>query len=430
MEIGIVVSLIAIFILIVLSAFFSGSETALTATSQARMHTAEREGDKRAALVNRILAKKDKMIGALLLGNNVVNISASALATGTLIKLFGEAGMIYASAVMTAIILVFSEVMPKTYAFYRADKLAKIVAPVVNIVIFVFAPITEIIARIVRSILKFFGADISKTDHGCHLEVLRGVIEMHQGPEKETQKQRAMLRSVLDLADVTVDEVMIHRQNVIMVNADLPQAQIVDAILNSHYSRMPLWRDKPENIVGIVHTKWLLRELRAVKNDMNKIDIETIIAEPWFIPETTNLYDQLQAFKSRGEHFSFIVDEYGSFQGILTLEDILEEIVGEINDEQDRHVPGVRIVPNGTYLVNGTVTIRDLRREFDWDLPDEDYSTVAGLLLYETRQVPEIGQSFRFFGYKFDILRKSRNQITLVRITPPPKEESSEASLP
>jgi Mg2+/Co2+ transporter CorB len=428
MEIGLFFSLIAIFVLMLFSAFFSGSETAMTAASQARMLNAEREGDKRAGLVNRILDKKDRMIGALLLGNNIVNISASALATGALIKLFGEAGMIYASAVMTVLILIFSEVMPKTYAFYRADSLARLLAPAVNLVIIVFAPATEIVARIVRGVLKFFGADISKSDQGSYLEVLRGAIEMHQGPEKETQKQRAMLRSVLDLADVTVDEVMIHRQNVVMIDADLPPEEIVTTILNSHYSRVPLWRGRPENIVGIVHTRWLLRELQVVGNDMSKINIETIAADPWFIPETTNLYDQLQAFKMRGEHFAFIIDEYGSFQGVLTLEDILEEIVGEINDEQDRHVPGVRILPNGSYLVNGTVTIRDLRREFDWSLPDEDYSTVAGLLLYEARQVPDIGQSFRFFGYTFDVLRKHRNQVTLVRITPQPKEDLPEAT--
>jgi len=182
---------------------------------------------------------------------------------------------------------------------------------------------------------------------------------------------------------------------------------------------MPLWRDDPDNIVGLIHTKWLLRELKAVGNDPSQINLEMICAEPWFVPDSTSLYEQLQAFRDRGEHFAFVVDEYGSYMGVVTLEDILEEIVGEISDEHDIHVPGLRKQPNGSYLVTGSVTIRDLHRELEWELPDEDYTTVAGLILHESQRIPDVGQSFVFFDYRFDIIRRHRNQITLVRITPP-----------
>lgn len=427
MTTGLLISIFVILVLLILSAFFSGSETALTAASTARMHAAEKDGDKKAALVNKILSNKERMIGGLLLGNNIVNITASSLAAGALIALFGESGVFYASIGMTILVVIFSEVLPKTYALHHADSMARIVSPVVYAVVVVCAPITAVVTKIVRTSFALFGVDVSKVQAGAHLEMLRGVIDMHTGPEEEVQKQRAMLRSVLDLAEVSVDEVMIHRKNVVMLDLDEPTDKLVDEIMRCPYSRIPLYRESTDNIVGVIHTKWLMRELRAVNGDVSQISLEQIASEPWFIPDTTILFDQLQAFRDRGEHFAFIVDEYGSFEGIVTLEDILEEIVGEISDEHDMRITGVRKQPNGTYLVNGDVTIRDLRRELDWELPDEDYTTVAGLLLYETRQIPAVGQMFKFHGFSFEVARRHRNQITQVRITPP-ASESGEAS--
>jgi Mg2+/Co2+ transporter CorB len=245
---------------------------------------------------------------------------------------------------------------------------------------------------------------------------------MHRGGQnEETDKQRRMLRSILDLADVTVEEVMIHRKNVSMVDLNLNDEVIIDQILQSPFTRIPLWRDDPDNIVGLIHAKWILRELKNAEKTNGKIRIEDIAAEPWFIPNATTLFDQLQAFRDRGEHFAFVVDEYGSFMGVVTLEDILEEIVGDIDDEHDVTVQGVRKLPNGSALVNGTVTIRDLNREFEWELPDEDYSTIAGLILYEAERLPEVGQVFSFFGFEFEIVRRHRHQITLIRVTAPQK---------
>ncbi len=419
MEIGFLFAVIAILILILLSGFFSGSETALTAASRVRLHSQESEGNLRAALVNRIREKKDRMIGALLLGNNLVNIMASALATSVMIKVFGEAGVVYATLVMTMVVLIFAEVLPKTYALHHADSMAMRIAPIIRFVIFIFAPITETVTWIVRNCLKLFGVDISKVGAGSHLELLRGIIEMHHGPEEETQEQRAMLRSILDLFDVDVDEIMIHRKNALMIDADLPIESIIEKVLDSPYTRMPLWQGEQDNIIGIVHTKLLLKELNAARGKTDKITLENIMIEPWFIPETTNLYDQLQAFRERKEHFAIVVDEYGAFEGIVTLEDILEEIVGEIDDEYDVPVPGVRRSQSGkSYLVNGSVTIRDLNREFEWRLPDGDYATLAGLILHEAQTIPEVGQSFSFHGFQFDITRRHRNQITQIRVKP------------
>lgn len=416
-------SLIAVFILLLLSAFFSGSETAFTAASRVRLMQREKDGNKRAALVNRIREHKDRMIGALLLGNNLVNIMASALATSVLIKVFGQVGVIYATFVMTLMVLIFAEVLPKTYAFHHAESLAMRIAPVVRFVIVVFAPVTESVTWIVRRVLRVFGVDISKVSTGSHLELLRGAIEMHEGPEQETQEQRAMLRSILDLADVEIEEIMTHRKNVNMLDISQPVDKTVEDVLGSTHTRLPLWQDNPDNIVGVLHAKHLLREMRDVGGKMDHIDIARIAMEPWFIPETTTLYDQLQAFRERKEHFAVVVDEYGSFMGIVTLEDILEEIVGEIEDEHDVPMSGVRKMANGSYIVDGSLTIRDLNREFDWGLPDDEYSTLAGLIIYESKMIPEVGQSFRFHDFKMDILKRQRNQITLVSVMPPSDDQ-------
>ncbi len=409
----------AIIILMILSGFFSGSETALTAASKVRLLTREKEGNKRAALVNRIREKKDKMIGALLLGNNLVNILASALATSVLMQIFGEVGVVYATLIMTFLVLIFAEVLPKTYAFHHAESMAMFIAPVIRFVIVIFAPITEGVTWIVRKVLKVFGVDISLVSGGSHLELLRGAIEMHEGPEQKTQEQRAMLRSMLDLAEVEIEDIMIHRKNVTSINIDQPTDKIVEEVLHSPFTRLPLWLNNPDNIVGIVHAKQLLRELMDVGGNISNIDLSRVTMEPWFIPETTNLYDQLQAFRERKEHFALVVDEYGSFMGIVTLEDILEEIVGEITDEFDPDAEtAIRKSEDNQFLVDGAMTIRDLNRATDWQLPDEEANTIAGLVIHEAQMIPTVGQVFSFHGFRFEVMQRDGNRVTKLKIRP------------
>jgi Mg2+/Co2+ transporter CorB len=255
-------------------------------------------------------------------------------------------------------------------------------------------------------------------------KALRSAIEEHTSDDsidaEDVRQERAMLRSILDLAEVTVGAVMTHRRQMVTVDVDLPPTEIVDAALASAYTRLPLWRDEPDNIVGVVHAKSLLRAVRAARGRIDSLNIEQIASKPWFVPDATSLLDQLDAFRERREHFALVVDEYGSLQGLVTLEDILEEIVGDITDELDTHVSGVFAQPDGSYIVDGTVTVRDLNREFDWRLPDEtDYSTIAGLVIHESRHVPEVGQTYTFFGCRFEILKRHRNQIQTLRLTPP-----------
>lgn len=410
----------AILLLLILSAFFSGAETALTAASRARIHHLERSGVARAALVRRLRDDKETLIGAVLLGNNLVNILAASLATSVLIALFGEAGVAYATLAMTLLILIFSEILPKTFAINHADRVALAVAPLVSIVVRLFLPFVLAIQWFVRIILKLAGEQgTASYSDAAQEEELRGAIELHRGEDREIRDERRMLRSVLDLGDVEVGDIMTHRRNMVTIDASKPPTEIVDEVLNSPYTRIPLWKDDPDNIVGVLHAKALLRAVQAQGRSLEGLDILAIASPAWFIPDSTTLLDQLQAFRRRREHFALVVDEYGALMGLVTLEDILEEIVGEISDEHDVAVAGVRPQPDGSYIVAGTVTIRDLNREFEWSLPDEEASTLAGLLLYEARQIPEVGQVFDFYGFRFQVLRRVRNQITSIRVTPP-----------
>jgi len=403
-------------VLLVLSAFFSGAETALTGASRARMHALEKEGNKRAAMVNRLREKKDQLIGAILLGSNIVNTLSSAIATTLLIHLFGPEGIIYATGIITILLLIFAEVLPKTYALMRADSVAMAIAPIIQFLIFIFAPILFIVSLILRVTLKLMKTQQPNSD--AAEQELRGAIELHEtddvGPGQNSK--RAMLHSILDLADVEVGDIMTHRKTVETVDISQPISVMIDQVLDNAYSRLPVYRDDPDNIVGILHAKALLREISLVNGDFSLIDITKLLSDPWFIPETTILFDQLQAFRERKEHFAIVVDEYGGFKGIVTLEDILEEIVGDIEDEHDVSVPGLRAQPNGSFIVDGTVTIRDLNRALGWELPDAHYSTVAGLILHESKRIPAVGQNFTFYGHRFKILKRQRNQITLIRI--------------
>ncbi len=419
MDTEIFITLGAILVLLILSAFFSGSETSLTAASRPRMHALEQQGDPRAILVNRLLGRKERLIGAILLGNNLVNIMASVLATSALVGWFGEAGLVYATIAMTLLILIFAEVLPKTYAIHHADAVALAVAPVVRPMVQVLGPVTSTIQTVVRVTFRLFGIRFDPTlSSGQTEEELRGAIDLHADGGEEVSHEREMLRSILDLADVEVEEIMTHRKNVVAIDGNQAPAKIIEAVLDSPYTRLPLWRDDPDNIVGVLHAKALLRAVRAMSGELDELDVVEVAIAPWFIPESTDLLSQLDAFRRRHEHFAIVVDEYGGVLGIVTLEDILEEIVGEIEDEHDIEVVGVRVLKDGSTIVDGEVTIRDLNRRFQWRLSDEEASTLAGLVLYEARRIPEVGQVFVFHGFRFEILKRQRNQITSIKITP------------
>jgi Mg2+/Co2+ transporter CorB len=413
------VSLVVVLVCLLLSFFFAGSETALTASSRARMLRLEKQGNRQAAVVNRLMAQRERLIGALLFGNNAVNIAATSLASSILFVWFGDVGVIYATVIMTVVVVVFSEVLPKTAAINTPDRIALMVARPMDIIVRVLGPILMGIEALVRLLLRWVGIRVGENQPilSAH-EELRGAVDLLHREGGVEKHDRDMFGGLLDLRELEVSDVMIHRTEMIMLNADDPPEQVVRAAIEAPVTRVPLWRDSQENIVGVLHMKDLLRALQVAGAEPETIDVMKIASPPWFVPDTTPLAEQLKAFRRRRTPFALVVDEYGEVMGLVTLEDILEEIVGDITDEHDVAVPGVRPQPDGSVHVEGAVPIRDLNRAMDWNLPDAEATTIAGLVIHEARSIPEPGQSFTFHGFRFRVLRRHRNRITALRITP------------
>ena len=403
-----------IILLIIISAFFSGAETALTAASEARMRQlVKRKGNRQAERVEALQTKREQLISTILIGNNAVNIMASALATSAAIALIGDSGVAIATLVMTIIIVLFAEVLPKSYALNHADKLSLRIALPVQIVVWILTPLTWLLNVLVIKLMR--PDNLGDTSRE---EELRGLIDLHnQDTDAEGRETGAMLSSVLDLGEISVEEIMTHRASVTAINADDDPEDILRFVLKSPHTRHPVYAGKPENIVGVLHVKALLRAIEENSSrDISGLSITDIATEPYFVPETTQLFAQLQAFRKRREHFAIVIDEYGDLRGIVTLEDILEEIVGEIDDEHDEGLPEVKPQADGSYIVDGSVTLRDLNRILSLELPDEKAATLAGLIIYESRHIPAIGQEFRFYGLRFRIRNRAGNQLTSIRL--------------
>ena len=413
------IALAVVFICLLLSAFFAASETALTASSRARMHRLEKHGSRRAAIVNRLRNARERLIGALLFGNNAVNIAASSIATGVMLNWWGDVGVVYATIVMTLVVVIFAEVLPKTAAFNAPDRIALMVARPIDWTVRFLAPALIAVEALVRWLLRLIGMKVGEDQSlmSPHDE-LRGTVDLlhHEGSVEKLD--RDMFGGLLDLRDLVVSDVMIHRTDMITVCADDSAEDIINEVLQSPVTRVPLWSGKPENIIGILHAKDLLRAIQADNDDLSKLDVKAIARPPWFVPDIRPLSEQLKAFRRRRTPFALVVDEYGEVMGLVTLEDILEEIVGDITDEHDVAVPGVRPQPDGSVNVDGGVPICDLNRVMDWNLPDAEATTIAGLVIHEARSIPEPGQTFTFHGFRFRVLRRDRNRIASLRITP------------
>ena len=420
MEIPLHILIGSIFGLIILSAFFSGSETSLTSASKPRMHNLARTGKKNAKIFEELFKNKEMLICTILFANNLVNILASAIATKILIELTNNEGTLYATIIMTLMILIFGELIPKTLALSKADQFALKIAPFMKVLVYILYPLTVTLNFVATSILKIFGVNYlnfkKEEVSEKREEELRGAIDLHG--EDSSKDEKNMLKSILDLDDITVGSIMIPRKDIFSLSSNIKYNELITKLNNSPHSRIPIWEKNPENIIGIFH----IRKLIEIKVDEPKtFNIKSLCQKPWFIPESTRLDNQLLEFKRRKEHFSIVVDEYGEFLGIVTLEDIIEEIVGEIDDEHDvlkisKGSEDIKSISGKTYLVKGNVTIRELNKELNINIPVSNASTVAGLVLYESRTIPKKGQVFSFFDLKFEILSKKNNQITLVKI--------------
>jgi Mg2+/Co2+ transporter CorB len=407
-------------LLIIGSGFFSSSETALTAASKGRMAQLETQGYRRAIVVNRLRGRMEHVISTILLGNACVNSFIAIISAQIFGRYFGEVGAIYAGLAATAVIFVVGEVLPKTFAINNADRSALTLAPIIEALVRISYPVTHFTQMICSGLLRLAGVKVvNEPGAEERMEELRGAIALHTDADAETRDAGQMLHSILDLEDVPVSDIMVHRRNMTMLDADQPIEEIVSEALQSPHTRIPLYRGEPDNIIGVLHAKALLRAIQANQWKLDGLDIETLATKPWFIPDQTDLLTQMDAFRKRREHFAIVVDEYGALMGIVTLEDILEEIVGDIADEHDVKVEGVQPQADGSFTMEGTVTLRDLNREYGWRLPDAQASTIAGLVLHEAQQIPSEGQVFSFHGFRFEILERQRNQLKRIKVTPP-----------
>ncbi|MBP9752378.1 MAG: DUF21 domain-containing protein [Proteobacteria bacterium] len=402
--------------LVLCTALFSCLETAISVSSKAKLYRILKTGDRKAKIAVALHEKLGLVISVVLACNTIINTVSATLAASFLISVFGDYGTFISALIMGPLIWIVGEVLPKMFAIYAPEKIFLKFAPLLNFIFKLFSPFNHVVNAFASFILKICGIDVNQKDYTGSLDELKGAIDLHQGINHEdTREEKAMLKSILDLGTVTVSEIMTHRKTVTAINIDDPMDDIVTQVLESPFSRLPLWKATSDNIIGVIHVKGLLKTIRSEK----KLDHDTILktaSKPWFILENTDLLEQLKAFRIRREHIAHVVDEYGTWLGVVTLEDILEEIVGDISDEHDIAVKGVRPQKDGSLIMDGSVTIRDLNREFDWDLPDQNASTLAGLILYEFRVIPNVGQVFSFQNFKFEILRRQKNQITMIKV--------------
>jgi len=426
----------AIILLLCVSAFFSGSETALTAASRAKLRARADRGDPGAQAALDVTEDSERLIGAILLGNNVVNILAASLATALFTRLFGSSGVALATLVMTLMVLIFAEVLPKTCAILGPEDFASRVARPIRAVTVVIAPVVAVVRMIVRAIFAVFGL---RSDQDRNLfsvqEEIAGALAIGHSSGTVQKEERDLLLGALDLGERSVEEIMLHRSRIEMIDAELPAQQILDHVLASSHTRLPVYRGERENVVGVIHAKDLLRGVSRTMREsgagaLESFDVLDVAMPAYFVPETTPLDEQMREFLSRRTHFALVVDEYGSLRGLITLEDILEEIVGQITDEHDTDMTQT-LVPNeaGDYTVDGAMTIRDLNRALDWHLPDDEANTVAGLVIHVARSIPVAGQVFSFQSYRFEVVARRENRITRLRIRPPaePAETDREA---
>jgi len=405
-----------IIILIAISGFFSGSETGLTAISKATVHKLDKEGNKKAKMVKRLQDDSEGLIGTILLGNNAVNIAASALATTIFLDWFGENGVAYATIFMTFLVLIFAEVMPKTYAIQQNEKVALVVAPIFIVLVKIFSPITKTIQKIVNFLFKILGHDPEETGSLLSAtDAIRGTIELHHSEGKVEKHYKDMLGGVLDLGEIDVGEILVHRKDMLSIDGNLPMAEIIKYAVENNHSRYPIWKDEAENIIGMLDVKNMLQAI-ADNGGVDGFTIEDIISDAWFVPESTLVSDQLKAFLDKKKKQAVVVDEYGALEGLITLEDIIEEIVGNIQDETEAISEEVEVTKtvDDSYIISGSSNIRDINRQFGWRLDDEEASTISGLIMDIAQKIPEVGEKFTISDIEFEVLAIENNCISKV----------------
>ena len=436
-----VVSLLLAVFLLAANAFYVAAEFALVKSRGFRINAMVTENRFAARLIQEILRNIEAYLACCQLGITMASLGLGWVGEPTVAALLKPVleslGMPEPALHFTAFIigfLVFSslhivvgEQVPKTLAIREPEPVSQWIAYPLYVSFVLFYPLNWLLNAASRSILRMLGVKEAQPHEILTDVEIEGLVAASAEHGKMEVGQAEYIQNVFRFGELEVSDVMVHRTNMISLNADDKPEEIVNAVIASPVTRLPLWRGNPENIIGILHVKDLLRALHAADGDPAKVDPSALLTPPWFVPETRPVGEQLKAFRRRKTPFALVVDEYGEVEGLVTLEDILEEIVGDITDEHDVAMPGVRRQPDGSVTVDGAVSIRDLNRVMNWSLPDEEATTIAGLVIHEARSIPEVGQSFTFYGFRFRVLRKARNRITALRIQPLPRTATPSA---
>lgn len=415
-------SLLIVFVCILLGAIFSASESAILSVSQAKIYKLKCEGNANAAIVQKLYKDKENVLGAILFGNNLSTIASSALAADLSIELFGDGGwpLIVSTIIMTLITVLYCELLPKTYAVKNAESLSLLIARPLLVFTSVCSPMIRVAKKILYYSAKIIPAKNSADQIQISaLDTIKSTIDIHYQEGEVITDYKKMLGGVIDLEEIIVEEVMVHRNNIYSLNVDMSVVDILKGVTESKFSRIPVWQNEEDNIIGFLHVKDISKLCVRVQ-DIEKIthlDLHNLVRAPWFIPNMTNLRNQMMLFRQRHEHFAFVVNEYGELEGLLTLEDIMEEIVGDIEDEHDSSsIVHIEKESNNSVIVTAEVTIRDLNREMEWDIDDDEANTIGGLLFHLAMGVPKKNSEFTSGNYTLKLLHKKQNTLLKIKV--------------
>ena len=418
--------------LIMLSAFFSGSETALMSINRYRLRHKARQGHRGAILVNRLLEKPDRLIGLILLGNNFVNVLAAMLTPFIALHIYPHetpALIIVSTIVLTLIFLIFAEVTPKTLAALHPEGVAYPAAYIYTAVLKIAFPIVAMIIIITNGILRLFGVNTKKvTGFSLSRDEFSTVVK--EAGAMLPQLDRSMLLNILQLEGATVEDIMVPRNKVVGIDLNDELDVILDQLQHVKHTRIPIYREGIDHVLGILHVKRIVRLLSD--DNFDKTVLENAVVKPYFVPEGTKLTKQLLNFQQHKRRIALVVDEYGDLLGLITLEDILEEIVGEFTTDVPTSLKDIHEQDDGSYLVNGGVHIRDLNRALHWSLPTDGPKTLNGMILEHMEIIPEPGTSLLLHGFPVEITKTKKNAVKMVRVDPTkiPNTENDQKSLP
>ena len=411
------INLILVSILLVCAALVSCFETSITAASRAKIHRKAKDGDKRAKKIEKLLLEREKVVSVMLIANNIINILASVLTTQALLKLFGEVGLVYATIFLTVIIIIFGEILPKTLAIKHPEKIITKLSILIIILLKIFSPFVVITQKISSMVINLFSSKAGEDEGQSEFEEIRDTIDLKAQEGSIVKYDKDLIDGVLDLSDTEISEIMVHRKDISSLDIEQSITSLIKEATDIGYSRIPLWKGNNENIIGILNVKKLLKELHFYNGKLEDFNLKKVTSKPWYVPSSNSLKAQIFAFRRKKKTLSLVVDEYGSFLGLVTLEDILEEIIGEVKEQDDVNEVSIIKTRSGSHKITGKTLIRDINKKLDWQIEEgDDAYSLSAFLVSKIERVPENGESFKIDGYHYEILSKKHHEILIVKV--------------